>query len=523
MPQSARPAECLFTARPTLTPEAYAPGLCALFSSRRSPLPVRREILIDTCDGMITAAGGGFAWRRRGAGSRLTWSGADQRQAVADAPVPAFACQLPPGPLRDGIAEIIGPRRLRPWLELERRGTLLDVLDGTQKTICRIRIESCRARRPLARAPWRRLPLVFTLSGLRGFDDEFDLLRSVLATRPDVAPSPHGLLALGLLALDERLPSLLRPAPALPGLTAGAGFRRMLEARLLEIDDAMSGIVDADDDPGPVQDLRAGVRRTRTCLEASRRVLSPATIDYFATEARWVGSIAKELQGLHVLFEAAAQPCLPATDTLEDARNWLDQRRRHEHGIAVARFASARGRRFVTTMRSLVESPVTWTAETPLALHPFEPVVAAEIARHHRRLRRRLRHRSLQSRDGLATIRGPARALWSLVAATTSLHSPRHITTASHALGALLAAIDRAVAPARLRRRALEEGHRMERAGLPARVLMESAARLASCDLDPQAVSLVEEACERVMSQAVLEALHELAHAPRAGHRGRNP
>jgi hypothetical protein len=91
---------------------------------------------------------------------------------------------------------VIGPRRLLPQAEAEECGSLLDVLDNRGKTVARLRIASGQARLPTPRSAWRPLPAMVTLSGLRGYRDQYERLVPIVQSRPGIRACPEGVLGL---------------------------------------------------------------------------------------------------------------------------------------------------------------------------------------------------------------------------------------------------------------------------------------------------------------------------------------
>ncbi len=155
-------------------------------------------LFLDTFDGRVTAAGGRQLLRAHDTQTRVEWQPRDRQvrlESHVTGPV-AFAWDLPPGPLRNGLEPLIEVRRLLPQVEVEIGGRLLGILDGDRKTVARIRIESGRARVPGRARLWHRIPTVVTLTAVRGYDLEYKRLVPIVESRPGLERTLAGLLGI---------------------------------------------------------------------------------------------------------------------------------------------------------------------------------------------------------------------------------------------------------------------------------------------------------------------------------------
>src|SRR5262249_22171604 len=145
-------------------------------------------------DGRVRRAGARLNRTGAAGHSTLAWwprSGRVPVTARVSQPV-SFAWDLPDGPLQDAVSPVVGVRRLLPQADAEAQGTQFDILDDRDKTVARLRIESGQVRPPIARAAWRPLPTVLTLTGLRGYEDVYDRLVPIVQSRPGIASCPDG-------------------------------------------------------------------------------------------------------------------------------------------------------------------------------------------------------------------------------------------------------------------------------------------------------------------------------------------
>src|SRR5262245_32513178 len=136
---SARAAhETSFALEPGVDAEALLEGLAGLLPVRRRPAEDGPAVLLDTPDGRLAAAHALLLAAGEGRAT-LRLLRAELPELAAELAVrPAFASELPEGPLREVLLSLAGPRRLLPVLEVTGRTSGLDVLDGEGKTVVRL-------------------------------------------------------------------------------------------------------------------------------------------------------------------------------------------------------------------------------------------------------------------------------------------------------------------------------------------------------------------------------------------------
>ena len=196
-------SEAQYTIDEAVLPEGIVDSLQAFVPVRARPIARHRLVLLDTFNGRIASAGGRLTARAGNGDARLEWQPQD-RQVRLEVPVKTpvdFAWDLPCGPLRDSLEPIIDVRRLLPQVEVEIHGRMLDVLDDDRKTVARIRIEVGRARTPGRVGPWQRIPMLVTLTALRGYAAAYERLLRIIESRPGLKRSPAGLQVIALQAL----------------------------------------------------------------------------------------------------------------------------------------------------------------------------------------------------------------------------------------------------------------------------------------------------------------------------------
>src|SRR5262249_33275613 len=187
--------ESVYIVRGDVSLDAITRSLQAVLPTRHHPISRHQFTVLDTFDGRVRRAGAACL-RREGVdgSSAVAWRppvGGSQLAVRLERPV-SFAWDLPDGPLQQALAPVIGPRRLLAQAEAEEHGSLLEILDDRDKTVARVRIESGRARLPIARHAWQPLPIMITVTGLRGYQDAYNRLLPVIESRPGIESCPEG-------------------------------------------------------------------------------------------------------------------------------------------------------------------------------------------------------------------------------------------------------------------------------------------------------------------------------------------
>ena len=263
--------ECAYVVRKDVPAEAITRSLAALLPARHHPIGRHQFTLLDTVDGRVRRAGARLTqagangntmvWRRRGAADHLTVT---VREPVR------FAWDLPAGPLREVLADAVGPRRLLAQADAEEYGSLLEVLDDEGKIVARVQIASGRARLPEGRGPWQPLPTVITLTGLRGYEGIYAQLVPLIESRPDIESCPDGPEAFMLQQVGAVAWPAVSPHVHLPETVRADEGARQIHAALLDTLVANERGVRDQLDTEFLHDFRVAVRRTRSTATDTR-------------------------------------------------------------------------------------------------------------------------------------------------------------------------------------------------------------------------------------------------------------
>ncbi len=360
--------------------------LCGELATRRRPAEDREVVYFDTFDWRVARAGGELRLGGKGPERMLSWSSGNRRpplrQVVRDEP--AFAEDLPRGPLRDELERRVEMRRLLPVLELRRRDEAFDVLDGREKTVARVRFGERSARRTGSRGEWFELPAVVGVEGLRGYDEELERVRRFLADQLDLAPHVTRDLeeAAGVLELAfGRDPSKTRPH--LESASRALDATRVVMGALLDVllvnEDGTRRQLDTEF----LHDFRVAVRRARSVLGQIDDVLPYDEAEHLERELRWLGAVTGPLRDLDVfrlrLPEYGSELSPTSNEHLVPLHDFLKQRQAAEQARVVTALDSKRYRELVASWRSLATGEPVPPVLPSKAFHPVLEVVSDRI------------------------------------------------------------------------------------------------------------------------------------------------
>lgn len=376
------------------TEELYE-SLADRFTMTRTVIPKHLLTFYDTFDGRLHQRRAELWLSRRDRGYELAWrrgdAGATERLPVARRP--AFADDLPAGPLHEELEKICKIRRLLPLAELELRGELWCVLDDEEKTVVRWLVEEGRVREP-GESEQHALASVLRWLPVRGYD-----------SRPVVA------------FLEEQLGRPLSRVPGLSRILAGLGKTPGDQAPSLRVDLSPSERADGalraigkpllatvevnedgtrrDLDIEFLHDFRVAVRRTRSLLSQLKNVFEPAVLTPLRDELKWLGGVTGPTRDLDVFRHKLPRhrPRLPAHvwDELGSLADFLTAEQRREQRRMVRQLKGGRYRQLIESWRGFLElsGSAATAAAGPEAERPIAELAAEKIWRAYRKVRRR--------------------------------------------------------------------------------------------------------------------------------------
>ncbi len=289
---------------------------------------------------------------------------------------------LPPGPLRDRLAPVVGVRALLPVARAVSAMREKRVLNSDDKTIARITVDRMSVTYPAAGTAPARLQV----TALRGYQTQAQRIADLLAEAPGVTDGGQSGLEAALAAAGQhpggytgKIDVTLKPR-----MPAAAALATVLTALLDTIETNVGGTV-RDLDTEFLHDLRVAVRRSRSALKLAGDVLPDGLAGRFRPELKWLGDLTTPTRDLDVYLlgypDMAAGLVAAMAEELEPFHEHL----RHSRAAAQAQLArglrSARFSGFRREWREALEKAATTRSRPPVAR-----LAAGRIARAHRRV-----------------------------------------------------------------------------------------------------------------------------------------
>jgi CHAD domain-containing protein len=316
-----------------------------------------------------------------------TLAGSDRLAIRMSRPV-SFAWDLPEGPLKEEVAPIVGPRRLLAQAEAEEQGSVLEMLDDRGTAVARLRIASGQARLPTAAGEWRSWPAMLTLTGRRGYNDAYERLVPVIASRPGIQRCPDGPVATILRQVGASEPrDLSSPRLALdPTVRADLGARQ-IHLALLDVLAANESGVRGNVDSEFLHDFRVAIRRARSLLGQVRGVFPAEIVEHFAGEFSWIGRLTGPPRDTDVLVLTLREQHREFdADDMTVLITSLGGTQQREYERLVEALDSGRYQRLLADWRTFLETPISSAPQAEFA----HDLLATAVARRARRLSRRI-------------------------------------------------------------------------------------------------------------------------------------
>jgi len=303
--------------------------------------------------------------------------------------MPQLAVELPPGPFRELIADIVWVRALMPRVEVVSRSIPLRMIDGDQKTVLGARIETHRVKDASGRLV--QLAPRVSLDPVKGYGKPVRRVRKVLEGKLGLEAAGASLLDEALAAQDRRAADYSsRPDVSLdPEMRADVGLRRVL-LQLLDVMEANLEGTRAHLDSEFLHDFRVSVRRTRSALAQIPKVFPRRVVDPFSREFRWVGDVSSPTRDMDVYVLKFDRYCamLPAKrrDHLKPFLDFLLLHQQQEQAELTRQLESARWRRLAAAWRGYLSADPPARTTLANARRPVRDVADERIWRAYRRV-----------------------------------------------------------------------------------------------------------------------------------------
>jgi len=395
-----------------------------------------------------------FDWRLYGRGLTLIASecdGDDRLQVwqrgktvpvagVPGMPGTGFVADLPAGKLQAVVNKRAGVRRLLPRLQLRAQCQRVGIINGDQKTVLRLTLETLGVENPDKPGElYAGQRVIF--HPLRGYDAEAQQAEQLLAVLFPESPDPfqtfcQGLQITGQQPGDYSSSMLATLAPDMPAIRAS----RQIHLQLLQMMERNQPGLVAQIDTEFLHDFRIACRRTRSLLSLIDRQLMPARVVRKARrDFRLIGQKTNRARDLDVYLLA-----LPAYKSLipEEYRDFLDpfgdylwDQRQQEQNELKTFLASRRYQKIVSSWHDFLVSAESKAGNGNDAMVPVMSIANRSIWKAYCRLLKKGRAIGRHApRESYHELRIQGKKLRYLLEFMASLYPAEELTAAIKAL-----------------------------------------------------------------------------------------
>ncbi len=366
------------------------------FSTLRESSPKRHKVYLDTFDWRLHHQGLSLCSRgHEGVTALELKSDHDRLECrLANGAPPAFAVDLPPGPMHERIAPLIALRRLLPLARLKTTGQILRVLDDQEKTVARVVVECTTVTAPDTEVSVRQLPPILRVIPVRGYPGAARRVVRHLEEQVGLAPGDwqpfaDALEAVGRQPGDYSSKPTVRLSRDLRADQAAAAVCRRLLDNMVANEDGVGHDLDVEF----LHDFRVSVRCTRSALAQLEGVFAPDAAARFHREFKWLGSVTGAVRDLDVYLlkmdEYRANLPADAAEALAPLNAFLRRHRSAERRRLVAALRSRRYAKLVENWRAFLDGDIAGDSPPADARRSVVDVACARIWRAYRRIHRR--------------------------------------------------------------------------------------------------------------------------------------
>ena len=316
--------------------------------------------------------------------------GREAVDAVEFDAAPDWPAQLPAGPLRDTVADLLEMRVLLPIVNVHCRATELHVLNDDAKTVVRLQFLAMRCDSSETHEPRTLWPRVRLLP-VRGYEREYQRLALRFAGEMEWPQAPacvfeESVAAIGREPGDYSSKLNIKLKHQQHAVDA---LRKILLTLLATIERNLAG-TRANLDSEFLHDLRVATRRTRSALSQVKRVLPDDVVEEFKQRFGWLGQVTGPTRDLDVfLLELSRyRASLPAAmgHDLDALEAHLLTAHETEQARLKRKLGSAEMRSLLDDWRALLEADPLPGEPGWLADLPIERVAAQRIWRMYRKV-----------------------------------------------------------------------------------------------------------------------------------------
>lgn len=405
------------------------------FQVLREPTPTGELVYLDTFDWRLHQAGMSLASRAANGSSTLRLESARGQLEcrLPNGALPAFAADLPAGPLQARIAPLIEERRLLPLARVKTAGQSLRILDERQKTVARVLVERTAVGTAQDEGAPAEPTQTLRVVPVRGYAAALRRVKTHIQDALGLAPDSWRPHAQTMASLPRR-PGDYSAKPKVvldPELRADRAVA-VICAQLLDTIVANEDGVRRDLDVEFLHDFRVAIRCTRSALAQLKKVFPADAQARFSAEFKWLADSTGALRDMDVYLQTmdAYRASLPPATARDLAP--LEQYLRRQRGSARRRLLgvlrSRRYRKLLKDWRAFLGGDTGEASAPQLAARPVKAVASQRIWRAYRRvLRDGTRIHETSPAEALHRLRIDCKKLRYLLTFFESLYERKHI------------------------------------------------------------------------------------------------
>ena len=337
-------------------------------------------IFLDTPDCRLYRKG----WSVQASGHdkqwQLTLNELKSGKLLAVAPansLPKFSSDFPSGILRNKLSKPIYPRALITVCELRLKRREYVYLNDQGKQYLRLFLDQVQACQP-EKQQTKKLPNYLVVEPLRGYVNEANKFISSLVKQLDLQEEETSLLTrcLAIWNNEPNLKASKLDTDLYHDESTQLGLRRIYLS-LLEIMCANEDGLTEQIDTEFLHDFRIAVRKTRSLLGQSKKVIAPDILQEFSDEFAWLGALTGPARDYDVMLLEFSdyQALLPDYNAADFAalENYLRQVRGNAYKALIEAIGSDRYAKFKKRWREFLEKDdlMYWEAAAQQTISEF--------------------------------------------------------------------------------------------------------------------------------------------------------
>lgn len=414
----------------------------AKFPVERAPKRVLRKTVLDTFDWRLFTQASSLCAISDDGHVSLSFESPGQllNCPLPSSELPAFEWEIPAGRLHERVASIIDVRRLLAQVQIDLEVQTVCLLNTDRKTVARLHVERGTAAKPDNGGSRKPLPLVVSLTPVRGFEQSRRAAADVIEHEIGLSPVANALFGTAMQAVgvepgDYVAKRTLKLEPETRADQATVAVCRDLLETIRANQDGVCRNLDSEF----LHDFRVAVRRTRSVLRLLKGVFPADVRAHFNTEFKWLGSITGAVRDLDVylikmpMYRADLPG--PMRHDLDPLDKYLRRHLRDERRRLVARLKSKRYEKLLSTWEALLARGPGEDAAGPDAAKPIVDVASERIWKAYRRVYKRGRKITPETAaKKLHALRIDCKMLRYLLEFFRSLYPPEQVTQLVNAL-----------------------------------------------------------------------------------------